>query len=204
MDFHSKPRTAVFGGSFDPIHLGHLILARDVLEQTDVDRILFMPAYQAPLRKLKPLASAQDRLDLIRASISHEPFFEVSEFELQAKGTSYTVDTIEALLAKSAPNSFSLIIGADQLARLPKWYNVEKLVKMVEFICLDRPGFPLAAPSVLDNLRWRSIKARQMDISSSEIRERFHDGRSVRNLIPEPALALAIERNLYTPENSTN
>lgn len=195
-----SPATGVFGGSFDPIHSGHLILARDVLEQAGLERILFMPASQAPLRSHPPQASAKDRLDLIRAAISGEPAFEVSEVELKAGGTNYTIDTMKSLLSEHPEERFSCIIGADQLSQLPQWRRVEELMELTEFICLERPGFALEIPTELNNLRWRSVQARPIAVSSTEIRDRRRTGLSIRNLLPEPALKIVLERGLYAPD----
>ena len=193
----TSPTTGIFGGSFDPIHSGHLILARDVLEQADLKRILFMPASQAPLRRDSPQASAENRLDLIRAAISGETAFEVSEIELKAGGTSYTIETLEALLSDYPDECFALIIGADQFCQLPQWRRIDELMEMTEFICLERPGFSMEIPLEFSNLRWRPVRARPIAVSSTEIRIRVRDGLSIRNLLPDPAVKIIIERGLY-------
>jgi len=195
--------TGIFGGNFDPIHVGHLILARDVLEQAKLDRVLFIPASEAPLRQHAALASGADRLDLVRAAISGESVFDVSEVELRAGGNSYTINTIESLRAENPNERFSLIIGADQLDQLTLWHRVEELIELTEFICLERPGYVLEAPAKLDNLRWCSIKARSIAISSTEIRDRIRKGLSVQHLLPESALQIIRERKLYTSGKKT-
>ena len=200
MGSKNNPSAGIFGGSFDPIHVGHLILARDVLEQTELDEILFIPASQAPLRQHAPLASGSDRLDLVRAAITGESAFHVSDVELEAGGDSYTVDTINSLRTERPDECFSLIIGADQFEQLSCWHRVEELIELTEFICLERPDTVLKAPAELENLRWRSIKARPLGVSSTEIRDRLRNGLSVQHFLPESALEIIRERGLYAPD----
>lgn len=188
----------IFGGSFDPIHLGHLILARDVLEQMGLKRILFIPAAQAPLSANEPKASGADRLELVRAAIATETAFSVSELELQAGGINYTIDTMQMLQDEYPDERLSLIIGSDQLAQLPQWQNIDKLLEMIELICLERPGFPLHPPKDLGDFKWRSAKPRMLAISSTEIRQRIRNGLSIRHLVPDPVLQMINAGGLYS------
>ena len=191
------PTTGVFGGSFDPIHVGHLILARDVLEQVKLQRILFIPSSRSPLSEEPPRASGKDRLDLVRASIADEPAFETSELEIRAGGCNYTINTIEALRAEHPDDCFSMIIGGDQLEQLHKWEKVKKLIELTDFICLERSGFTTKAHAELVNFRSHPIKPRIVEVSSTEIRQRIRNNFPVQHLVPEPAFKLIRERGLY-------
>ena len=191
-----EPTTGVFGGSFDPIHLGHLLLARDVLEAIPLRRILFVPAHQAPLRANQPMASGQDRSDMILSATANEPRFDVSELEINATEVNYTIDTVEKLVGVFPEERFALIVGADQLMKLPQWKRVEELVELTDFICLERPGYELASLPRLE-LNCLSIKSRSIQVSSSEIRERLQKGLSVEYMIPNPVLEMIQARRLY-------
>ena len=197
MTLRPHPTTGVFGGSFDPIHVGHLILARDVLEQVKLQRILFIPSSRSPLTEEPPRASGKDRLDLVRASIADEPAFKVSDLEIRDGGVNYTINTIEALRAEHPGDCFSMIIGGDQLEQLHKWEKVKKLIELTEFICLERSGFTTKAHAELVNFRSHPIKPRIVEISSTEIRHRIRNNFPVQNLVPEPAFKLIRERGLY-------
>ena len=198
MTLFESPSTGIFGGTFDPIHIGHLILARDVLEQFKMERIIFMPASRAPLREDAPLASSEDRYEMIRAAIKSEPRFEVSDLELRLPGINYTIDTIETLCTDNPDDSFALIIGADQFEKLHQWHRVNDLIKRIQLICLERPGHSLQATTPLTEVKWRSIKTRALAVSSTEIRERIHNGLSVEHLVPEAALELIRKREVYS------
>lgn len=193
-----SPPTGIFGGTFDPMHIGHLILARDVLEQLDMQRIIFMPASRAPLKEDEPLASSEDRYEIIRAAIKGESRFEVSDLELKLPGINYTVDTIETLCSQNPDDSFALIIGADQFEELPRWRRVNDLIKQIQLICLERPGYTLEAPPPLKGIKWRPIKPRALAVSSTEIRQRIRSGFSVQHLVPETALELILKRGIYS------
>ncbi|MFP6899579.1 MAG: nicotinate-nucleotide adenylyltransferase [Opitutales bacterium] len=190
--------TGIFGGTFDPIHIGHLILARDVLEQLEIKRIIFMPASRAPLSEHEPLASNEDRYEIVRAAIRGEPRFEVSDLELRDSEINYTVDTIETLRSENPDDSFALIIGADQFEKLPQWHRVNDLIILTQLICLERPGYTLQATGPFKEIGWRSIKPRSLAVSSTEIRERIRGGLSVQHLVPETALEVIRKRGIYS------
>ncbi|MBG29008.1 MAG: nicotinate (nicotinamide) nucleotide adenylyltransferase [Opitutae bacterium] len=191
------PTTGIFGGSFDPIHLGHLILARDVLEQLSLQRMLFVPASRSPLSECSPIASGKDRLDLLRASLVDDPAFAISDLEIQAGGINYTIDTAEALRAEYPDDHFVMIIGGDQLEQLHKWKRARELTASIDFVCLERKGFELKVHADLVAFRSHPIKPRIMEVSSTEIRQRIHRNLSVRHLVPEPAMQIIRERGLY-------
>jgi len=195
------PTTGIFGGSFDPIHLGHLILARDVLEQVSLQQILFVPTSRSPLSENPPIAPAQDRLDLLRASLVDDPAFAVCDLEVQAGGINYTIDTTDALREEYPDDHFVMIIGGDQLEQLHKWKRARELTESIDFICLERTGFESQPHADLVNFRRHPINPRIMEVSSTEIRQRIHSNLSVRHLVPWPALQIIRERGLYGPKS---
>ena len=172
-------RVGLFGGSFDPIHLGHLILAEAALEELDLDRIIFIPAGISPFKQDSPPgATAAQRLAMLRLAIEGEPRFSVDDRELRREGPSYTIDTVRSLMGDYPGVRFLFLIGADNLKDLPSWHSIGALMNLVDFALLDRGdagtnpecGFP--------------IVRRRIDLSSTEIRDRFSKGLSIRFMVP--------------------
>ena len=186
-----------YGGSFDPIHNGHLELAKDLLEQAKLDRILFSPANQAPLREHSYVCSPSDRFAMVRAAVADTPGLEATDLEIQAAGTNFTLDTLRTLKSKMPNANFSVIIGADQLAKLPRWRHVEDLAKETEFLVLARPGHQLSTPPELPDLRFHSFDTREFEVSSSEVRNRIRDHLPIQELVPPPVAAIITQRKLY-------
>jgi len=193
-------RLGIFGGSFDPVHLGHLLAAQDALEQADLDEVVFMPTAQAPLKDRAPGIRGDQRLALLQLAIAGDPRFSVSTLELERGGVSYTIDTVRALRTLRPHAELFWIIGADQAGRLAQWRDIATLVELVQFIVLARPGFPLPAVAHRPpGLRLLPIGVHELAISSSEIRARIAAGRPVRYFLPA-AVADCIERDqLYRP-----
>jgi nicotinate-nucleotide adenylyltransferase len=186
-----------FGGSFDPVHFGHLMAAQDALEQGRLDRIFLVPAAQAPLKPAAAVAPAADRLAMLHAAIAGNPQLEVSDFELRQGGISYTIDTVRHFRTQFSHDELSWIIGADQLPALPQWKDIAELARLCAFIYLERPGHPaLAAPS-LPGLRLHRCAGHLVEISSSELRRRAQAGRSLRCFCPPKVVAIIEEKNLY-------
>ncbi|TVR53480.1 MAG: nicotinate (nicotinamide) nucleotide adenylyltransferase [Puniceicoccaceae bacterium] len=179
-------RKGIFGGSFDPVHLGHLILARDAAEALELDRIVLMPAAQAPLRDGGPVLTARDRFELLRAVTQDDPLFEVSDLEIRRGGVSYSIETAEALIAAEPETRFFWIIGADQAEQLGQWKTAERLVKLVEFAVLRRPGSAWPPRGLPAGTRLHSLHSRQLDLSSSEIRTRLEQHLPIHHLVPPP------------------
>lgn len=196
-------RIGVMGGSFDPVHLGHLIAAQDAREALRLDRVILMPAALAPLKAGEPRVSDATRLGLLRAAVADTPGLEISALELERGGVSYTVDTARALRHAHPVDSLFWIIGADQAARLAQWREIGALAALVEFIALARPGYTMPAASALPaGVRLHPVTAHVVEISSSEIRSRLAAGKPVRWFLP-PAVAQRIEaENLYRGSSS--
>ncbi|MBK1858285.1 nicotinate-nucleotide adenylyltransferase [Cerasicoccus arenae] len=188
-------RLGLFGGSFDPIHYGHLLLAQDVLENAQLDRVAFIPAAQAPLKASgAPVASADDRVAMINAAIAGRPEFSVLRDEINRGGVSYTVDTVRRLKARQPDDELFWILGGDQVAQLHEWREINELLELAGFLCLQRPDFTPIPPDNISakSLHW--ISARQIDISSTEIRKRAASGSPLDFFLP-PAVAQFITNN---------
>jgi len=194
-------RTGLFGGSFDPLHLGHLILAQDALEACSLDTVLFIPAAQNPLKDNAPVASDAARLAMLEAALADFPAFAIDSGELEAGGHSYTIDTVRRLQQERPGERLVWLTGADALADLPKWREAEALAALVEFAVMGRPGGDYKVPEI-PSLRVQIINGHQVEISSTDIRERLANGASIRHLVPEAVHQFIQKQNLYL-RNST-
>jgi nicotinate-nucleotide adenylyltransferase len=189
-------KIGIFGGTFDPIHHGHLILARDVLEKFALDQILFIPAAQSPHKAGTTPAPAAARWRMIEAAIAGEPAFAASRLELDRPAPSYSVETVEQLQAARPDTQFSFLIGEDNLTKLPTWHRFEDLARLVQFVVLDRTGGAPAAP--YPTLR------RLIDISATTLRKRVASRQSVRYLVPEAVEEIILRENLYKGPKESN
>jgi nicotinate-nucleotide adenylyltransferase len=186
------------GGSFDPVHNGHLAAAADACEGAALDRVVFVPAAQAPLKTGPARASAEDRLAMLRAAVADDARFEVSDCELRRGDVSYTIDTARQLRAERPDDALCWIIGADQLAQLPRWREIAELARLVEFVALERPGHAgTATDAPVSGLRLTRVAGRQLDISSTEIRARLRRGEPVDAWMPQKAVVYLREKRLY-------
>jgi nicotinate-nucleotide adenylyltransferase len=186
-------KIAIYGGTFDPVHHAHLILARDALETLGVDEVIFVPAAISPLKKAAPIASSESRLAMLRAAVKGESRFSVEDCELRRPPPSYTIDTVEELRGRNSDAAIYCLVGEDNVARLTKWHRFAELEKMVRFIVLDRTGQP---PS-----HSYPVIERKIDIAATEIRKRVASGRSIRYLVP-PAVEEIIRRQKLYLEQS--
>jgi nicotinate-nucleotide adenylyltransferase len=178
-------KIAIYGGTFDPIHHGHLIVAREALEKLGAEQVIFIPARVSPLRKTAPVARDEVRLLMIKAAIESEPGFAVDDCELLRPPPSYTIDTIEQIRQRNSEATIYCLIGEDNVDRLTKWRRFADLEKMVRLVVLDRSGQqPHHAYPII---------RRKIDISATEIRKRVATGRSIRYFVP-PAVEEIIRR----------
>jgi nicotinate-nucleotide adenylyltransferase len=182
-------KIGIFGGTFDPIHQGHLILARDALEQLDLDNVIFIPAAISPHKLGQKPAPAEARLEMLRAAIEGEPRFCLDALELERPAPSFTIDTIEALKAREPEAAFVCLIGEDNVTSLPMWHRFADLSGMVQFAVLDRSGLKTTHP-------YPTIR-RHLDISATDIRNRVARGQSIRYLVPPAVEKIICERHLY-------
>lgn len=189
-------RVGLFGGTFDPVHLGHLILAESALEELDLDRIVFIPAAISPHKTTRPpSATAQQRLEMLRLAVEGNPRFSVDERELHRSGPSYAVETVRSLLGDHPGVRFLYFIGADNISELGTWHEIDELKNLIDFVVLDRGTGTAAAGGEFP------VVGRRIDISSTEIRERLAKGLPVRYLLPSPVLDYIMTHRLYLPES---
>jgi nicotinate-nucleotide adenylyltransferase len=196
-------RVGVFGGTFDPVHLGHLILAEQCREQAKLDQVLFVPAAQPP-HKARPHAAFAQRVEMLQLAISGNPAFAVDELENDRSGPSYTADTLAELQRRRPGDELFLIIGADSLRDLPSWYEPRRIVELATLVVVARPDSPtpesLRERLQLDDhtrLRWQRVEAPLIGIASRELRSHLAEGRSVRYQVPRAIEAYIRDKGLY-------
>jgi nicotinate-nucleotide adenylyltransferase len=182
-------KIAIYGGTFDPVHHAHLILAREAVETLDLNKVILVPAAISPLKKAAPVASGEVRLAMLRAATKGEPEFEVDECELLRPPPSYTIDTVEEIHRRECDAEIYCLIGEDNVSQLPRWHRFAELEKMVRFVVLDRTG---KQPSHSYQLIHRRI-----DISATEIRRRVAQNESIRHLVPESVEEIIQREKLY-------
>lgn len=185
------------GGSFDPVHFGHLMAAQDAYEQHQLDRVVFVPAAQAPLKPAEVQSTADDRLAMLRAATAWDKRFELSDLELRRGGISYTIDSARHFRAAYPHDRLFWIIGGDQLPKLHLWREIEELATLVEFIFLERPGYPVKATPTIPGLRLHRCDGHLLAISSTELRERTRRDLSLDYFVPHKAIVYIQERGLY-------
>ena len=179
-----------YGGTFDPIHFGHLILARDAVESLELDRLYFIPNALSPHKLRAEAAPAKLRAEMLRAAIEDEPRFDMDELELERTGVSYTIDTILAMRERFGPDTqFFYLIGQDNVKDLPTWRRIDELHHLVTFVVLTRGKEQAAFPYVTLH--------RRIDISASEVRNRIAKRLSIRYLVPDKVHDLIIRHSLY-------
>jgi nicotinate-nucleotide adenylyltransferase len=181
-------KIGIYGGSFDPIHFGHLILARDAREQLELEKIVFVPAAVSPFKKAAN-ASGETRLLMLRAAIQDETGFVVDDCELQRTPPSFTIDTIEHIRKRESDAELYYLVGQDNVTSLPKWHRFADLKKLVTFVILDRTGSATKHSY--------PIVQRKIDISGTEIRKRVASGQSIRYFVPQAVEEIIRKNNLY-------
>lgn len=191
---HGAAKIGVLGGSFDPVHHGHLLLARAALEELGLDQVLFVPAALSPHKTGTIPATAEDRLRMLELALAGEPGFRIALNELQRPAPSYTVDTLRELRKAHPSAEFHLLIGADNVEKFHTWREADALPALARIAVLDRAaGAPAHAFPVV---------RRAVDISSTEIRRRASEGKSIRYLTPDPVCDYIQRRGLYRTSDS--
>jgi nicotinate-nucleotide adenylyltransferase len=185
----------VLGGTFDPIHLGHLRAAEAVREALGLEQVLFIPAAEPPHRP-PPAASGLDRFAMVALATASHPAFVASDLELRREGPSYSVDTLEALADHVAERRLVLILGSDALADLPSWYRVERVLELARVAVLARPGVETAPELAACDLE--RVEAPLLEVSSTQVRQLLARGEGVRYLVPEAVADYIAKRELYT------
>ncbi|HUL77884.1 MAG TPA: nicotinate-nucleotide adenylyltransferase [Vicinamibacteria bacterium] len=192
-------RIGLYGGTFDPIHLGHLRAAETAREGAGLDAVAFLPSAVPPHRGAA-LSAAADRLAMARLATASQPRFESWDAELRRPGPSYTVETVERLLADRPSDTLVLVVGADTWPEMTSWREPERLFSLVEVVVVDRPGYPAPGPTAppFPGARGvRRVDGPTLPISATAIRERARQGLSVRFLVPDPVADFITERRLY-------
>ena len=189
----------LFGGSFNPPHVGHLALAEACAEAAGLDRVLWTPTPDPPHKGAAGLVAAEHRLAMARLATAGNARFAVSDVEFRRPGPHYTVDTLRALRQEHPGAEFALVVGGDSLAAFASWREPEAILSLARLVVYRRPGTDLAgvAPDVL--ARTTVADGPALDLSATELRARIAAGRSVRYLVPDAVLAYLAEHQLYAP-----
>jgi nicotinate-nucleotide adenylyltransferase len=188
-----KKKIGLLGGTFDPIHLGHLVLAEEVMEELKLDKVIFVPAYKPPHKTAGTAATAPDRLRMVELAIAGNSRFSISRLEIDSKRKCFTIETLRKFKKMHKKDDIFFITGSDSLFALPTWRQIEDIFKISKFVVGRRPGYPLEGVphKVL------IVKISPIDVSSSQIRKRIKQGKSVRYLVPEAVIRHINRKGLY-------
>ncbi|BEU87397.1 nicotinate-nucleotide adenylyltransferase [Selenomonas sp. TAMA-11512] len=198
----AKERVGIMGGTFDPIHNGHLVIAESVRDAFSLSKVIFIPAADPPHKPA--MIDAVHRLRMVWLATNSNPYFQVLDIELKREGPSYSVDTIQSLVEQCEDRcEFYFIIGADELNILPEWHKIEELVTLCRFIIAKRPGVEADMSRVCEMLgeaaqrRFYFCDTPELEISSTDIRKRIRDRQSVRYILPQEVEAYVRKEGLY-------
>ncbi|HEY2952101.1 MAG TPA: nicotinate-nucleotide adenylyltransferase [Verrucomicrobiae bacterium] len=188
-------KLGLYGGSFDPVHCGHLLVAQAACEEMELSRLYFIPAAQSPFKPESKPAPAALRLRMLRLGLAGQAHYEIDEQEIRRGGVSYTIETIRDYVRRFPQADLFYLIGADHIPQLPKWRETEELAKLVEFVVIPRPGeSPLASPPMF---RVRVLKGFPLGVSSSQIRARVKAGLPIHGLAPCAVAEVIRNEKLY-------
>jgi len=193
-------KIGILGGTFNPVHIGHLILAEEVREKLNLDKIIFVPAYLPPHKDSCDIALAGARMDMVTLAIRGNRFFLASDTEIRRDGRSYTIDTLKEFKSVYPEDELYFIIGSDLLKYLDDWKDWDEIAKMVKFIVATRPGYPLEEISTYIDSRQTgasTVAIRAVDVSGFEIRKAIKENRSFRYLVPEVVFKYIQKKRLY-------
>jgi nicotinate-nucleotide adenylyltransferase len=198
-------RIGLFGGTFDPVHVGHLILAERCRADAGLDEVWFLPSYRPPHKPDGAVSAFADRCAMVSAAVAGVPGFRVEPIESELPPPSYTAHTLAALRTRHPTDEFHLVIGADSLADLPQWYEPRQVVAQAGVIVVPRPGVELwPAEKLADALkvprsviRLQVVDCPLVDVASRDLRKRVAEGKSIRFLVPKEVETIIRERKLY-------
>jgi nicotinate-nucleotide adenylyltransferase len=202
-------KVGIFGGTFDPVHLGHLIMAEQCREQGQLDQVWFIPAARPPHKQDQPLTAFAQRVEMLALAIAGMPAFRVDELEKDRPGPSYTADTLQELQARHPDTQFALLLGSDCLPDLPGWKTPTRIIERAELLVFSRPDWALRSVEQVRQsvdlaadapLRLRVVHAPQINIASRDLRERIAQQRSIRFLVPRAVECYIEEKKLYRTE----
>lgn len=186
-------KIGILGGTFNPIHIGHLILAEEAREKLGLGKVIFVPTYLPPHKETQDVARAEDRFRMIKGAIRKNKYFAVSDMEIKRKELSYTIDTLKQFKEKYPVDELYFITGSDLLKYLEGWKDLNEVLKMVKFIVATRPGYALEKiPAHISTVAIRAV-----DISGFEVRQCVKEHKSFRYLVPESVFNYINKRKLY-------
>lgn len=194
----SDRQVGLFGGSFNPPHVAHLVIAELICDQFNLDKILWIPNFQSPLKRLEDVAPANQRVEMTRLAIEHNDRFALNEVEVRRKGVSYTVETIRELQERHPDVTFHMIIGSDSLESFGAWHRPDEILERVAMIVFRRPGASAVPPPAGFEERVTFADAPLLEISGTTIRNRLHAGRSIRYMVPDPVHSYIFDNGLYS------
>lgn len=195
-----RDKVGILGGTFSPPHVGHLMMAEQVKDQLDLDKIFFMPTAQPPHSSVtKTTIASETRVHMLELATIDNPDFEIERFEVDQGGKNYTYDTMKALIELYPTVDFYFIVGGDMIADMPSWYRIDELVQMVQFVGVNRPGY-----SVETDYPIIMVDMPMTDISSSTIRKKVAQGCSIRYLVPEDVRNYIALEGLYLDDGTTD
>lgn len=200
LELQAGERVGLFGGSFNPPHLAHLVVAEAARDQLGWDRVVWIPAATPPHKQHQDMPAAEHRLAMTRLAVEGNPAFEVSDVEVARSGVSYTVDTVRELQETYPETAFHLLLGGDSLAQFGTWVRPDEIVRRVPLVVYPRPGADLAGVPTQVMARTTFLDRPLLDPSSTVIRRLLRAGRSVRYLVPNAVLDYAAEHGLYGAE----
>ena len=207
-------KTVLFGGSFDPIHIGHTTVAESAMNFIEAQKLIFIPVSRSPLKHTDPYATAQQRLDMISLAIKNKPQFEVSDFELKRPAPNYTIDTVKHFIQSfdKTDNTVQihLLIGADCVNELDRWHRITELIRLCELRVMYRAGFAkpdfsrliqLLGHKQVEKLTQNVVPVPLVDISSTEIRKAIAAEKDVTDLLDKPVTEYIKQHRLYKKTN---
>jgi nicotinate-nucleotide adenylyltransferase len=190
-------KIGILGGTFDPIHLGHLVLAEQVREKLNLDQVIFIPSAIPPHKTKQKLSPAKDRFQMTNLALEGNPKFSVSDMELKREGLSYTIDTLKMLKRKYQNSKIYFLTGSDVLDEIRTWKDPEQIYRMVQVVIATRPGFDSFDPDNHFAKKSIIVPITGVDISSTRIREMARKGKSIRYLVPAKVGEYIKKKNLY-------
>jgi nicotinate-nucleotide adenylyltransferase len=186
-------KVGILGGTFNPVHIGHLIMAEEIMEKALLSRVIFVPTYLPPHKDNIDVAPAADRFKMLKLAVSNNRNFHISDIEIRRQGQSYTIDTVKELKKLFPRDELYFITGSDLLKYLDAWKDLSEILKLVKFLVATRPGYPLEKiPSYIS-----TVSIRAVDISGFEVRQAARQGCSFRYLVPERVFNYINAKKLY-------
>lgn len=197
-------RAGVFGGTFDPIHFGHLAAARSIQTELNLDKVIFVPSGQPWMKAGMPVSPVRDRVEMVRLAVSRRKAFELSTIEADRQGPSYAVDTMYVLRRQlGSVSDLFFLLGSDALADIAKWKEPQQLIQLCQLVAFARPGAGLPAMEDLEasvpgiSERVTIVKVPRVDLRATAIRQRIAAGRSVQRLVPRAVERYILDHGLY-------